>query len=272
MDMISTVMQPAASGQPGWLAASIGFSIRLLTPHIRIVNGLVVVLQALIGGFLVLGTRRQQIRAAWVSMLWGLLVWWFGEGFGEVLTGTGTFLSGSPGSVLLYVAAGAVLVADPEEIPDMRVGRYVLSVGNLVPGALFALATAFELNPLFFTPLGLASAVGQGAMMAQPEWVRTTLDWAIRLLVAYPVWINAALVIAFAVLAGGSLLSVYVRSWALLAGTLSVLFLVWWFGQDVGGLLTGMATDPNTAVPLAVWAVVGALETRGTPHFPQGEP
>lgn len=256
MDMISDIMQPAATGEPSWLAHSINFSIAVVTPHLVAFNLLVVALQAAIGILLLTGRVRS---GAWLAIVWSALVWWFGEGLGQLLTGSATFLSGAPGSVFLYGLA-AVLLLLPDEGWWVTVGRRRLPVPAAVAGAVFLLGAGLQANPLFFTGLGLASPFGQGAMMSQPHAIQTTLGWMANLSGSAPVLLNVAWIVVLVALTLALVFAPGAKS--TLYAALVVLFVVWWFGQDVGGLLTGMATDPNTAVPLALLVWAGFLMAR----------
>jgi hypothetical protein len=259
MDMISDIMAPAATGQPAWLAHSIAWSIRLIEPHLVPFNWGVVALQALLGLCLLSGQPRLVRTALWASLLWSALVWWFGEGLGQLLTGSASFLAGAPGSVLLYGLLAALLLLPPERIAVLWRGRS-LPLASVLAAALFLAGALLQLNPLFFSGLGLASLFGQGAMMAQPTWVVATLRWAADAAGVQPVLWNGILVLVLAGAGVALLFEPGSRATALTA-TLALL-LVWWFGQDLGGLFTGMATDPNTAAPLALLVWVGYRSSR----------
>lgn len=256
MDMISDIMQPAATGQPGWLAGSIHSSIALVTPHLFAFNVAVVLLQAAIGVAL-LSARPRWVRAgAMGSIAWSALVWWFGEGLGQLLTGSATLLAGAPGSVLLYGLTGVMLLLPPRE-PRGEPGP---TPASLAAAAVLALGAVLQANPLFFTPMGLSSPFGQMEMMTQPRVIENTLGWAVSAASSAPVAVNAALIAGAGALALALALRPASASTAALASVF--LFVVWWFGQDVGGLFTGMATDPNTSVPLAIWVWAGYLGAR----------
>lgn len=260
MDMVSTIMQPAATGQPGWLSALVAWSIRLVTPHIVVFNALVVALQIAIGIMLLVGGRPRVVRAgAVLALIWAVLIWLFGEGLGQMLTGSGTALSGAPGSALVYAFAAVLILAYRGD--DARAaGR---SVATWAVVGLFTLSVALELNPLFFQSLGLSSVFGQTAMMAQPHLVAAPIAWLTNVSGAHPALVNA---LAVGLLAAAALATPWTargRAGAvLLGGLLLLLFAEWWLGQDFGMPFGGMATDPNTAVPAAVLLFAGYLADR----------
>ena len=103
MNLITQILRPIAAGQPWWLTRLIDWSIALVTPHLSLFNWSIVLLQITIGLSLWSGRRSLVTAGLWLSIAWGLAVWVFGEGIGGLLTGSPTFLSGAPGSVLLYV-------------------------------------------------------------------------------------------------------------------------------------------------------------------------
>jgi hypothetical protein len=268
MDMISDIMQPAAQGEPWWLRRSIDAAIHLVTPHIVAFNLAIVLIQAAIGVLLLARSRSAVRLGLLLAIGWSLLVWWFGEGLGALFTGTASYLTGAPGSVVLYGLA-AVLLLRPER--PLRLGRRRLTPATALTAALFLVDAALQVNPTFFTPLGLASLFGQGAMMPAPHLVEASLAWAASLADRAPVVLNAAFVAVPLVL--GLLLLRRAPSRALALTATVFLGLVWWFGQDVGGLLGGMATDPNTAVPqaLLLWAAfAGERERWARPHAAGG--
>lgn len=252
MDMISTIMQPAANGEPGWLTALINWSINLVTPHLVLFNWSVVILQLLIGVLLFMPRKGLVEIGLWLSFVWGLIVWVFGEGLGQLLTGSATFLTGAPGSVLLYVVA-TILLLLPEERMSWWRNRRVDTATWAVALTLMA-GAVLQLSPVFWTSLGLAVPFGSGAMMPQPLWIRWSLSTAATMVGNAPVLSNVG-IIAVSLGLGILLLLKPYRRWIFVAA-LTWLALVWWFGQDLGMLFGGMATDPNTApiLALSLWA------------------
>ncbi len=72
--------------------------------------------QVLIG--LGLLASRHTVKPALIaSFAWTLVIWWFGEGLGMLLTGTASSLTGAPGAVLLYGLVG--LMVWPSDRPEI---------------------------------------------------------------------------------------------------------------------------------------------------------
>ena len=256
--MLSGIMQPAALGQPAWLAAIMAWAVRLITPHVAWWNTGFVVVQAAIAAGILVPRARWNRAALWLSVAWSAVVWVFGEGMGQVLTGAATPVGGAPGSVALYGAIAALLLAGwgrgrPEVLPWAR---------ELAAG-LFAAGAVAQAAPLYWTPLGL-SAVFQGATLMQPHWLVASIAPVVAAAFATPVLVNAALVGIMAVAAVGIWRG---SRWGyVLAGTW--LLSAWWAGQGFGMLLTGMGTDPNTA-PLLALLLVAAARRRVEPAVPR---
>lgn len=253
MDMISNIMQPAATGEPGWLHGLIAWSIQWVTPNLVAFNWAVVAIQLAIGLTLLVPWPKVMRGGLWLSIVWSALVWLFGEGFGQLLTGSATFLTGAPGSVFFYgVAAGLLLWSrgwdgGPHPWPAGLAATQVVAVSLL-------LAAALQLEPGFWASLGLGAVIASGAVMAQPHWLRWTLDVAAMAATLAPVLVNAVIV-AISLGLGVAVMTAAGNRWVLWA-TIGWLLVVWWIGQDMGALFSGMATDPNTApvLVLLLWA------------------
>ena len=258
MDMISDIMQPAATGEPAWLKSLIDWSITTVTPHLVLFNWAIVALQLAIG-ILILYPRRTTVRLGLLlSVVWGVAVWIFGEALGQLLTGSTTFLAGAPGSVAVYMVAALLLLLPGQRWSVGWLGRH--NPATVVVGGIMLLAIGLQANPLFWTSLGAANVFAQGAQMGGPWPLSSSLAAAATVAGGSPVLINLVLIAAMS-------LVVVVLAWSpssvatLLIG-LGLLALTWWFGQDAGGLFSGMATDPNTAPVLGLLFAAGWLAGR----------
>jgi hypothetical protein len=97
---VTNVLLPNAHGQPAPLVWSINAFAHFVAPNIAVWNLLFGAVQLLIGVALLF---RRTVKPAIVgTAVWAFGIWWFGEGFGMVLTGTASPLTGAPGAVLLY--------------------------------------------------------------------------------------------------------------------------------------------------------------------------
>jgi hypothetical protein len=211
------------------------------------------------------------VKPAIVAMaIWAFGVWWFGEGFGMLLTGTASPLTGAPGAVLLYPLIGLLVWptdasadADAEVAPG--VASSAAATGPLGANApiwawsgFWVLSAVLWLFPANRASGAIGSAVGNAAN-GQPSWyahfensVANGLPHSGSALA----WVLAA---ASLVIAAGPLLSRRPRPYLLAGVLLEAAF--WATGMAFGGILTGMGTDPNAAplVALLAFAMVPTL-------------
>lgn len=197
-------------------------------------------------GFLVSRLRKPAIIG---SVVWGLGVWVVGEGFGGLFMPGTSMLNGAPGAVLLYVLAG-VLLWPADWSAQRRASLALASWSSLWVGtALLELGGA---NHAAVVP---AAQIGDGAGLSPAPLA------ALQRMVGHHLEGRG---LSFAVAAGllGAAVGLLAlvrstRRFALVAG--SIVSLVYWaLGQDLGGLSTGRATDPNTGplwvlLALVVW-------------------
>ncbi len=240
---IGGFLEPLLAGQPAPIVWLLDWGIRVWSINPVLWNVMAEFAQIGIGLGLLLGSPgRGQRVALWASLVWGTIVWVWGEGLGSVFVPGGGWLSGSPGSVLLYMLAALLLLRSPSwwrthALNWIRWGW----VG------LWGLSFALQIWPRmgWWTAGGLAGYVQAMAEMPQPTALsRPLYAWA-HLLAAHPVWWNALL---SAICLGLTLAWIGApRQRAVGLATLGWVFLTWWFGQDFG-VLGGMGTDPNSGV------------------------
>jgi hypothetical protein len=257
-DMLSM----ANMGLPGPVSTAIFKITTLLTWEPVFWNAVFATLQVAIGIGLIWGRTAGLARL--VSIPWALGVWVIGEGVGALFMPGTSGLNGAPGAALLYVVLAVLLW--PRRQPtagDGAVGDGAAAREGLLGGrgglwcwaVLWVGLAALELtaaNHSAVVPAGEASGVAEG----EPGWVAAVNHQAGQLL--------AGRGIVFAVVAGLAMLAIAAgvldrrtRRPALTAGIIvAVLYGI--VGQDLGGLLTGQATDPGTApllvlLALALW-------------------
>jgi hypothetical protein len=256
MAMLHDVMAPLAQGQSLWVQNLIQWAIGVMTPHVAIWNLGIALLQLAIGVLVLWERRPGWVRVGlMLSVGWSLLVWVFGEGFGGILTGSASVLTGAPGSVLLYGFLSWALLLDGRV---WRWGRSLHVVRDAI-AVFWALAAIQQLAPVFWTPTGLSSQF-QSTLMMEPSWLAGTMNWIVALTFRAPVLVNLLFVAIMGGLAVG-LAGPRPKGIAFVGEAVWLLF-IWWFGQGFGGLFTGMATDPNTVPLLAVMSIPAYLTWR----------
>ena len=262
--LVVAIWRPMLQGQPGWLAALIGWSIRLASPHLIAFNVSLALTQVAIGALMLTREGRAARVGLWWSAVFAAAVWVFGEGMGQVLAPGATILAGAPGSALVYLAASVLLLL-PAGSWRPTAGRPAAAPA-LLAGGVFVLCGLLQLQPTFWTSLGLAAPFGQAFMMPQPPLLRQIIGATSGVVANAPVALNA--LFSAALVGCGLLLSFGAaeRRPALTWAALAVLGAVWLLGQDVGMLFSGMATDPNSAPALALFlgsALAGHRTVRG---------
>jgi cytochrome oxidase Cu insertion factor (SCO1/SenC/PrrC family) len=259
----SQVIEPTAASSPHWVQHVVNWAGTNWSYHPMQAGASAVWIQIGIGVWMVAASRGPLSRlAGLVSVGWGLVVWAFGESFGGIFAPGLTWLFGSPGAVLIYCVAGA-LIALPERMwYSHRVGRAVLAgtglflVGMAVlqawPGRGFWQGTSHG------QPGTLAGMTGTMAQTPQPHvltaWINafTTFDEA------HGFAVNLLAVAALAVI-GGLFLTGRPRLIRPAVIAFTVLCLADWVLIEDFGFLGGLGTDPNSMVPFALLAIGGYL-------------
>jgi hypothetical protein len=240
------IIAPTGLGQPGFVSGPVHLGATIIAAHPVAWNVLFAGVQLLVGvGLLVRRTSRVALAA---SIAWALGVWYLGEGLSGLASGQASLLAGAPGSALLYAVLGAA--AWP------RAGR-----SDPVPASWLLPAWAF----LWIAAAGYQLLPSQATGSAVAGWLTSSATaaphWLARIDISLATWVTHHGALAVGVIAAVYLLigiggmSRRSRPWALAAG-LIVSIAIWVFGQDLGQLYSGRATDPNSAPLIALMAVV----------------
>lgn len=219
------VIAPVGQGQPWFVSAPVHWVSTVIAAHPVAWNVPFAGIQLLLGVGLLVRRTARLTLAA--SIAWAFGVWYFGEGLSGLASGQASLITGAPGSALLY----AVLAAAAWPRGDSsREGP----------------ATWL---PYAWAVLWLGAAVYQ-AMPGQAPPVHGGLLVTVLVAAEYLIGLGA--------------LGPRTRTPAVALGL--VLALVFWvFGQHLGQLTSGQATDPNSGPALALMAIAllaGSGETR----------
>ncbi len=270
-DFVPTFVLANASGQPAvihWVITNVG---NFLAPHPAVWNSLFALTQLAIGVGLLF--RRTVRPALALSFPYVLGVWVFGEGFGMLLTGSATALTGAPGSVLLYALIG--LMAWPRRATGRKApdGEPVGIASSAAAQGLGGAIDATRGLDRFLGPLRRSvHPSGQPDQHVDFECdqrygARSPRSWYSHFLVTtgnhfasvgtQTAWVLAIVSLVIGI---GPLLArrpgVFLAAGGLLAA------LLWITGQGfLGGTLSGSGTDPNTG-PLIVLLALAMMPTR----------
>jgi hypothetical protein len=245
-------------GEPWWVFHSVTHVAMDLAPHIAQWNVLFALVQLAIGVCLLANRAVKPALAG--SIAWSLAVWWFGEAFGGIFSGSASLITGAPGAVLLY-ALVALLVwprrpgTSPDRVSPVAAESVVGSWGGRAMWAAIWVGSAvYQVLPAD-RPDGSISSAIRSTAAGEPHVLASLSDGAARLIGTQG--ITAAVIVATveAVIGVGIL---WRRSNMVLAAGIAVSLVFWVVGQDLGGILTGSGTDPNSGpllvlLALALW-------------------
>ncbi len=219
---------------------------------------------------------RRTVRAALAgTIVWALWVWWLAEGLGGVFTPAASAITGAPGAALLYAVIAFLAWPrrgsdrettsrdDGDSAPSPSTSSAANSpaaatvaegsqagsvVARLIWVAVWAGASVVTLAGLARAPGSLrATLAGQAA--GEPGWLAALNRAAAHVAGASGPALPIAVAVIFLIIAAGALVPATRRA-ALILAVLTALVL-WFAGQDLGGMLTGRGTDPNTG-PLLI--------------------
>ncbi|WP_037606777.1 hypothetical protein [Streptacidiphilus rugosus] len=251
------IIDPAATGQPAAVAASVHWAAHLIAAAPALMNTGFALGQLLLGaGLLWARTARWALAA---SIAWALAVWLLGEGLGGVAGGHALLLTGAPGAVLLYALAASL--AWPRPTDQDRPGRRWRS--DVPPSAWAAPVWAV----LWIGGALLQVLPGNGAVAAiasSADAAPGPLASLDRTVASATTAYGTAMTVTLAlVMAAVGLAVLAPRPWRSAAGCAGIVLalLFWALGQGAGLLTSGHSTDPN-AGPLVVLLAVAVLGVR----------
>jgi hypothetical protein len=248
----SRMLAGTAAGSPSLLARPIVWSAGLIAQHAMAANTVFAVIQLLLG--LGLAWRPVTRIALAASMAWAFGVWWLGEGFGGIFTGAASPVSGAPGAALLYLLLAVLLwPARRDRTSPSVAGRAVgTRAAQALWLALWGGLAALALQPAARAPgaiSGMISAMSSG----QPRWLAWLDSHTAAVLARQGLVVSVLLAVVLAAVAAGPYLpSRWTRITLVAAVAVAALI---WLAEGLGGVLTGMGTDPNSGPLLILLAL-----------------
>ena len=215
--------------------------------------------QLLIGLGLVLGRGVRWVLAA--SVAWGMVVWIPGEALGGMIFPQASMAFGAPGAALVYIVASLMLwprhrSGDQAAFAEESVadGGLLGHRGSLVTWAVLWMGTALlELQKGNYAPHAISALIDNVAP-GGPSPI-PAMNHGIANLLRNHGTEFAFVVFAVQIWVGYSALRRPTRKAALITG-IAISAVLWIVPQNFGGMLTGRATDPNTAPLLVLLAVI----------------
>lgn len=256
----SGMIGATASGNPGWIADAITWNASIVGHQPVLANTLFALVQFSIALGIV--WRRTSKSALALSVVWALGIWWFGEGLGGVVTGAATPLGGGPGAVLFYALLAVVLwPSTGSDAPFVAARTLGVRAAKTTWAGVWAVLAVLCLVGSGRSPRVLEGVVTSTAS-GEPGWL-LHLDRYSGSLLFHD---GTAVAVALAAFCCVAAVGVYLpsRGTQVVVVLVVVAFTVMWVAvQNLGGILAGGATDPNSA-PLVVLLAVT--------YWPLGQP
>ncbi|MDA8359133.1 MAG: SCO family protein [Actinomycetota bacterium] len=257
MGLADQVTVPSAFGSPAWLQHLVRTGAGIWNDHPVEAAAAAAWIQIAIGIWLLTARRGRISRLGGVvGFGWAAVVWVFGEAMGGVLAPGLSWAFGAPGAVLFYAAAGVLIALPPRLWRGDRLGRMLLMVmGAFLMG--MALLQAWPGRGFWRGRGGdISQMVSAMASGAQPRALSSMLQAFAGFDQAHGFVVNLVLVSALAVVGiafvSGRPGAVRPALW----GFIVLCLADWLLVQDLG-VLGGLGTDPNSALPQLLLVISG---------------
>jgi hypothetical protein len=257
----SGMLNTAASGNPSVIADTIKWNASIVYHQPVLTNTLFALVQFLIG--FGIAFKRTLRPALALSIVWALAVWWFGEGFGGVFLGAATPFGGGPGGVLFYALLAILLwPSEGSDRPFVAARTVGAPVAKAIWAAMWGVLAVFSVVGQGRQPQALHDLIGD-LSSGEPGWL-VHIDKVSESFFLHHGATAAVLLAAMCIVAG---ISVYLApsiSQFMIVMVIVVFIIIWVAVQDLGGILIGGATDPNSGpliilIALIYWPLSGTL-------------
>ena len=265
----SLVIEPIAATSPHWVQHLVNWAGTTWSYHPIQAGAASVWIQIGIGLWLLAAPRGLSGRlAGLVSVVWGLIVWVFGESFGGIFAPGLTWLFGAPGAVLIYAVAGALLVLPDRSWQTPKLGRAVLAGFGLFLIGMAVLQAwpgrGFWQGHVGSQPGTLTGMTQTMAATPQPRFLSSLVSGFSSVVRDHGFAVNLVVVAVLAVIGGSFLTGRRDVVRPALAAFLVLCFADWVLIEDFG-FLGGLGTDPNSMIPMALLAAGGFLALTRVP-------
>lgn len=261
---MTQVIRPIQAGQPSFAYEPINLAIRLFLTHPAFFNLLIALVQLTIG-LLIIYPKATRV-GLWLSVIWGLIVWFFGEALGGLMSGHSSLMFGLPGAALIYVIL-SLAIMPPQTRKNKPKNQFADSWLVFAWAIIWMMGAIYQLLPAQKSISMLAAMIKSNASGA-PGWL-ASLDYHLasylnhlstnshQLTNMNAMMVSSSAYLVMLALAGvmfviavGVFMGKYMRIAVIILGIiLSLAF--WLFGQSLAGYYTGLMTDVNTS-PLII--------------------
>jgi hypothetical protein len=244
----SGMLNSTAAGNPSVVAHTITWNASIVYHQPILTNTLFALIQFLIGFGIVF--KRTLRPALGLSIVWSLGVWWFGEGAGGVFQGTATPFGGGPGGVLFYAVLAVLLwPSDGSDRPFVAARSVGVRAAKMIWVAVWGVLAVLSVVGSGRQPKALQGLVA-GLNGGEPGWL-THIDRVSESFFLQHGTAAALLLAAMCILAAISVYAPPTFTQVMIVIVAVVFAVIWVAVQDLGGILAGGATDPNSG-PLVI--------------------
>jgi hypothetical protein len=261
--MVPQVIEPTAASSPPWVQHLSSWGGGVWTHHLIPASTAAVWIQVGLGLALLAAPAGAVSRLAGLASVgWGLVVWVFGESFGGIFTQDVSWLTGAPGAVAFYVAAGALIALPERAWRSPRAGKLFVAALGLFLAVMAGLqarpGAGFWQGSSYGQPGSLAAMVQSMSRTPQPRFLSGWLSAFGAFDEAHGFAVNLFVVAALTVAAAACLSGRPRPARLALAGLSALCLADWVLVQDLG-FLGGVGTDPNSMIPFILLAAGGYL-------------
>jgi hypothetical protein len=200
-----------------------------------------------------------------LSIVWAFGVWWFGEAAGELFRGGATPYGGGPGGVLFYAVLAVLLwPSEGSDKPFVAARTVGVNAAKATWAVVWGLLALLSLVGSARSPQALRDLVAD-SNSGQPGWLAHINGSVESLFLHHGTTMAVLLAVVCVIVAAGVFVPSEVRQFTLVLAIV-VFALIWVAVQDVGGILAGGATDPNSGLLVIVLALIywPLTDTRST--------
>jgi hypothetical protein len=249
----SGMLNGLAAGNPSWIAHTITWNASNVYHQPILTNTVFAGIQFLIAFGIVY--QRTIKPALALSIVWALAVWWFGEGLGGLFLGGATPFGGGPGGVLFYAVLAVLLwPSDGSDLPFVAARTVGVTVAKAVWVVVWGILAVLSLVGSGRSPQALHDLVA-GLNSGQPGWLAHIDRSSESLFLHHGTTMAILLAIVCVVVGAGVFMPPKVTQVTVVLAIV-VFALIWIAVQNVGGILAGGATDPNSGLPLIILALL----------------
>ncbi len=255
-DFARSALAPAGAGQAALIRVPVHWASSLVVAHPALTNSFFAGFQLLLAVALL---WRRSVRFALAgSVVWGVSIWWLGEGLGGTFSGD-TLLTGAPGAALLYAVVALLAWPASEEAGGSSAAPPRWALG--------AWASVWAVGVVTQLTSGNDTGVMQRSMLRDmasdaPGWIARLDNWLAGRTIStgyVGALVAIELLIVIWVFIPGPARTISVTAGIVLS------LAAWVVVQGLGDLTTGQATDPNTGPLLVLLGLAAYAAGRAQP-------